>query len=106
VKNVIYERFKFLTGIRKEGEEYEQWVVELKRLLSTYEFEGETKSQLCLMIVIGINDKSLQEKLLRTPKLDVKMCHEIVMTRKVHQPQEDVDVDQAHYQDVDKRSNK
>ncbi|XP_037046531.1 uncharacterized protein LOC119081601 [Bradysia coprophila] len=64
-KNEVYERFIFYSRNQKEGEKFDSFLVNLKKLAKTCEF-GETKNDMIRdRIVMGITDKGLQEKMLK-----------------------------------------
>ena len=47
-------------------------MTELKKLSSDYELEGLRESPLRDMLIIGLNDEKLQERLLKESNLDLK----------------------------------
>lgn len=69
-KNVIIERFKFNNIVQKEDQNVDQFVTELKKSVKQCEYKEEDE-MVRDRIVIGLADKSLQEKLLRERKLDL-----------------------------------
>ena len=60
---------KFFTYQRHEGQNFHDFVTELKKLSSECEFENLLDSLIKAMIVCGTNDNSLREHLLRKSEL-------------------------------------
>lgn len=76
-KREIYERFVFYNRNQKDGESFDAYLMELKRLIRTCNFDND-EEMIRDRIVIGIQSKKLQSKLLAkddlTYKLAVDMC--------------------------------
>ena len=64
-RNEIVERFKFYSRVRNDGESVAQFVSELRSLSRHCNFTLQLNDQLRDRIVCGINNKSIQTKLLR-----------------------------------------
>ncbi|KAJ8981588.1 hypothetical protein NQ317_002616 [Molorchus minor] len=71
-KNVVYERYKFYKRDQLEGENFEQFLAEIKKLSQSCEFKVLLDEMIRDRIVIEINDENLQERMLRTTNLDLK----------------------------------
>ena len=76
-KNITYSRFKFFTYRQETGQSFDDYTTELKKLSSDFELEGLRESQLRDMLIIGLNNKKLQERLLRESNLDLNKTVEI-----------------------------
>ncbi|KAJ8911780.1 hypothetical protein NQ315_008833 [Exocentrus adspersus] len=71
-KNTVYERFKFYKRNQLEGESFEQFLAEIKKLAQSCEFKELFDEMIRDRIVIGVSDENLQERLLRMVDLDLK----------------------------------
>uniref|UniRef100_A0A6P7EX44 Uncharacterized protein LOC114324156 n=1 Tax=Diabrotica virgifera virgifera TaxID=50390 RepID=A0A6P7EX44_DIAVI len=63
-KNVIYERFKFHKREQLEGESFNQFLADVKKLAQTCEFTTFRDEMIRDRLVIGIRDTQLQQRLL------------------------------------------
>lgn len=68
-KNLVYEQSKFFTHSQREGEPFDKFLIELRKLAQTCEFGDKNDQLLTLRVVLGINDRVLRERLLRVPDL-------------------------------------
>lgn len=68
-KNTIYERFMFKQRHQKEGEPFDSFVIDLKKLVKDCEYADKESEMLRDQIVLGISDKKLQLRLLETSDL-------------------------------------
>jgi len=57
--------FKFFTRIQQEGEKFDNFLAEIKKLSQTCDFGTMLDRMIQDKIVLGIRDKVLQERLLR-----------------------------------------
>ena len=64
-KNITILRHKFFTYRQQEGQNFHDFVTELKKLSSECEFDNLQESLIKDMIVCGTKDNSLRERLLR-----------------------------------------
>lgn len=64
-KNIVYERYKFFNRLQGDGEKFEEFLTDIKKLAQTCEFEGLHDQMIRDRIVVGVNDPSLKERLLR-----------------------------------------
>ncbi|UYV66236.1 K02A2.6-like [Cordylochernes scorpioides] len=86
-KNVIFERFKFFSATQKDGETIDSFITELKGLSTSCEFESQKDSLIRDRIVYGIQDKALQERLLREPNLTLLKAIEMCKTDEISKQQ-------------------
>ncbi|UYV70569.1 K02A2.6-like [Cordylochernes scorpioides] len=86
-KNVIFERFKFFSATQKDGESIDSFITELKGLSTSCEFESQKDSLIRDRIVYGIQDKALQECLLREPNLTLLKAIEMCKTDEISKQQ-------------------
>lgn len=63
-KNTVYERFMFYQRRQKDGEPFDTFLMDIKRLIKNCEFGDQENTMLRDQIVMGITDKNLQRKLL------------------------------------------
>uniref|UniRef100_A0A131YQA1 Tick transposon n=1 Tax=Rhipicephalus appendiculatus TaxID=34631 RepID=A0A131YQA1_RHIAP len=63
-KNLTLHEFRFGSRDQKEGEPFNEWLIELKILAKNCEFELLEERMLRSRIVLGVRDKRLQQKLL------------------------------------------
>lgn len=71
-KNTAYESFKFFSRVQQEGENFESFLMEIKKLSQTCEFGIMSDRMIRDKIVQGIKDKVLQERLLKIEDLNVQ----------------------------------
>ena len=65
-------RYKFLTYKQKEGQSFDEFMTQLKKLSSDCEFREIKNSLLKDIVVIGVTDDSLRERMLREPNLTLE----------------------------------
>lgn len=75
-KNTVYERYKFYQRDQKEGESFDAFLMDIKILVRSCEFTDNQSEMLRDRIVMGINDKKVQTKLLETPNLSYDIAVE------------------------------
>lgn len=68
-KNTVYERYVFYQRNQREGETFDAFLIDIKRLVRTCEFGQAENEMLRDRIVMGITDKKLQARLLETADL-------------------------------------
>lgn len=68
-KNTVYERYVFYQRTQHEGESFDVFLMEIKRLVRTCEFGATENEMLRDRIVMGVVDKKLQKRLLETATL-------------------------------------
>ena len=76
-KNITYSRFKFFTSHQETGQSFHDYMTELRKLSRDCELEGLRELLLRDILIIGLNDKKLQEHLLRESNLDLNKTVEI-----------------------------
>ncbi|GFW99796.1 transposon Tf2-9 polyprotein [Trichonephila clavipes] len=74
----VYERYNFFSCVQLEGQTIETYVTQLKTLASTCEFAEQENGLIRDLIVLGIKDIVLQERLLRENNLNIEKAIEIV----------------------------
>ena len=84
-KNLTYSRFKFLTYRQEEGQSFKSFFTDLKKFVSDCELDHFKELLIRDMIIIGLHDKKLQERLLSEMNLTldraVEICQTIELTR-------------------------
>ena len=84
-KNVTFSRFKFFTYRQKEGETFNKYITELKKLSNDCELQDLKNELLRDMLIIGLHDKNLKERLLRESNLDlektIQICQSVEISR-------------------------
>ena len=68
-KNITFQRYKFFTCGQKEGQSFDQFVTELKKLSQECEFGELRNSFIRDVIIMGLSDNKLKERLQREPDL-------------------------------------
>ena len=71
-KNITFMRHKFFTCKQREGQSFDEFVTELKKRSADCEFEQLRDSLVRDIIICGINDNRLRERLLREPDLTLQ----------------------------------
>ena len=74
-KNLIYVRYKFWHHEQKEGEAFDHWVKDLHMIAKDCEFTEED-NMIRDKVVFGINDKKVQERMLRKSDLTLTEAKE------------------------------
>ena len=85
-KNLTLLRFKFFTAHQQDGESFDEFLTRLRKLSKYCEFASLQDSLLRDMVIIGILDKRLQERLLResdiTLEKTIEHCQANEVTKK------------------------
>ena len=68
-KNITYSWLKFFNHHQETGQSFDDYMTELRKLSSDCEIERLHESLLRDKLIIGLNDKKLQEHLLRESNL-------------------------------------
>lgn len=68
-KNTVYERFMFYQRKQKDGEPFDTFLMDIKRLARTCEFTDRENEMLRDQIVMGIQDKKVQLRMLEMSDL-------------------------------------
>lgn len=85
-KNIIYGSFKFYSKDQQKNENFDHFLLELKTLSKTCEF-AEPEGMVRDRIVLGINDKQLQEKLLTFEELPLDKCVNLCRSHEITKSQ-------------------
>lgn len=85
-KNVTFQRYKFFTTSQKEGQKFDEFLTELRSKANNCEFEKLKESLIKDILIVGITDKQVQERLLREPEpllLDraIEICRSAEQTK-------------------------
>jgi hypothetical protein len=84
--NVTYERYIFFSRDMREEESVDEYVTQLKQLRENCEFGTLSESLIKNRLVLGIRDKNVKDRLLRTKNLDllkaVEICKAAEITNK------------------------
>ena len=75
--NTTINRLKFFTSRQAEGRSFNNFATELRTLSAECEFENLIDSLIKDMIICGVNDKALRERMLRERKIDLKKAIEL-----------------------------
>lgn len=105
-KSIIAEQFKFFKRQQAEGEPFDKFFIDLKKMAKKCEFGDQEDNLLKVRVVLGVCDSKLQERLLRTPDttLDKIVDHcratETALLNQVMMNKDDFkSVDQIKYKD-------
>ncbi|GBN11897.1 hypothetical protein AVEN_263865-1, partial [Araneus ventricosus] len=69
---------KFFSCKQREGQTFDNYLTQLKTLVTTCDFGDQQESLIRDRMVLGINDSSLQERMLREPSLTLQKAAEFV----------------------------
>lgn len=70
--NIVFERFKFFSRGQLENEAFDHFLTDVKKLAASCDFGTQAESLIRDRVVLGIYDKTVQERLLRLPDLSLK----------------------------------
>ena len=76
-KNITFMRHKFFTCKQRDGQSFDEFVTELKKRSAECEFETLRDDLIRDIIICGINDNRLRERLLREPELTLQKTIQI-----------------------------
>ncbi|GBO41607.1 Transposon Ty3-G Gag-Pol polyprotein [Araneus ventricosus] len=79
-RNVVVERFIFNQRCQEEGETFDVFVMDLKKLVKSCEFGDQSDSVVRDRIVLGVGDASLQERMLRESDLSLERAIDLGKT--------------------------
>jgi transposase InsO family protein len=85
--NVTYERYVFNRRVQENGERFDNFLGELRRMARTCEFGAVADSMLRDRIVVGIRDDGTRHKLLQVRDLDLKKAIDICRASETAQRQ-------------------
>ena len=86
-KNITYSWFNSFTYHQEIGQSFDNHMTELRKLSGYCELEGLQELLLRNMLIIGLNDKKLQECLLTESNIDLNKMVEICTTVEVTRSQ-------------------
>ncbi|KAE9535927.1 hypothetical protein AGLY_007828, partial [Aphis glycines] len=78
-KNIIFQRFKFASCVQLEGQGFDDFVTELKKLASTCSFKEED-NMVRDRIVFGIRNTELKDRLINVDNLTLDKAEEMCRT--------------------------
>ncbi|XP_057290719.1 uncharacterized protein LOC130613381 [Hydractinia symbiolongicarpus] len=70
-RNITLLRHKFFTYKQKEGQSFAEFVIQLKKLSKDCEFNDLRESLMRDVIIVGVSDDRLRERMLREPDLNL-----------------------------------
>lgn len=88
--NVTYERYLFFTREMKENESVDEYVTQLKHLSLNCEFDKLNDSLIKDRLILGVKEKNVKDRLLRTKNLDLIKAIEICKSAEVTNKQMEV----------------
>ena len=109
-KNITFMQHKFFTCKQRDGQSFDEFVTELRKHSADCEFETLCNSLIRYIIICGINDNHLHERLLRETELTlqkaVQLGHAAEETKRhVKELQKEIDdkslVDTVHKEKFD-----
>lgn len=71
-KNIIYERFVFYKRQQLEGEKFDHFFTDIKKLAKSCEFGDQENSLIRDRIVLGVHNSELQEVLVRSAEAELE----------------------------------
>lgn len=75
-RNITYERFVFNNRCQGPTETFDQFFSDLKKLVQTCEYDCQEESILIDRIILGTNDRKIQEKLLNMQNITLEIATE------------------------------
>ncbi|XP_044752905.1 uncharacterized protein LOC123312508 [Coccinella septempunctata] len=88
-KNVVFDRFKFLSCTQKDGQSITSFITEIKTLVKNCEYTNEDE-MVRDKIIMGMKDDNLREKLLQNESLSLKKTEEICNIMEISRQQASV----------------
>jgi hypothetical protein len=88
--NVTYERYIFFPRDMREEESVDEYVTQLKQLSENCEFGTLSESLIKDRLVLGIRDKNVKDRLLRTKNLDLVKAVEIYKAAEITNKQMEI----------------
>ncbi|XP_044765716.1 uncharacterized protein LOC123321967 isoform X2 [Coccinella septempunctata] len=99
-KNIIFDRYKFLSCNQKEGQSISNYITEIKTLVKVCEYQDEDE-MIRDKIILGIKDNNLREKLLQYENLSLKKTEEICNVTEVSRKQAEAMIKEEKTPEVD-----
>uniref|UniRef100_A0A8D8XDC2 Uncharacterized protein K02A2.6 n=1 Tax=Cacopsylla melanoneura TaxID=428564 RepID=A0A8D8XDC2_9HEMI len=69
--NIVLDQYRFLRRVQHADETFNEYLYEMKKLAKNCDLGNQLENLLKVQLVIGVNDPSLQERLLRNPELSL-----------------------------------
>lgn len=101
--NPIFERFKFHSVTQKEGQSFDIFLTELRKAVKTTGYKDQD-DMIRDRIVMGIMDKSTQERLLRESQLTLTKAIELCRATEVSKSQSQVLQHEVHVNTLKSRN--
>lgn len=86
-RNVIYERFLFYSRKQQVSESFEHFLTELKTRVKNCDFGDKEEEMIRDRIVMGLQCRDIQERLLRTTDLSLQSCVDICRASEISKAQ-------------------
>ena len=77
--NLVYERHRFLTRKQLDGESIQQFLTDLKNKGKLCNLDKLEDSLICSVLIIGLHNDSLRERLLEEPDITLKKTERIFL---------------------------
>lgn len=81
--NITFERYKFFTCVQLEGEAADSYLAKLRQLAKSCEFQDLEGNLIRDVMVVGLNNVALREKLLQVERLTLDRCIELCRTEEL-----------------------
>lgn len=79
-RNIVFERYVFFTTARREEQSIDNYIAVLKVIAAACEFGDQEESLIRDLVVLGVCDAGLKERLLLEKDLTLQMAREFVRT--------------------------
>ncbi|XP_031327272.1 uncharacterized protein LOC116158601 isoform X1 [Photinus pyralis] len=86
-KNHVFNRYKFFNRNQAEGESFDNFLTDLKKIAKICEFEKQEESLVRDKIILGIRDRGLQEALLREADINLEKASNLCRAAEVSKQQ-------------------
>lgn len=86
-KNIVFDRFRFFSRSQEVGESVDKYVTDLKKMANPCEFGDELSNLIRDRLVLGLLDKTTQERLLREPDLKLEKALDICRANEISKQQ-------------------
>ncbi|KAB0796868.1 hypothetical protein PPYR_10929 [Photinus pyralis] len=86
-KNQVFNRYKFFNRNQAEGESFDNFLTDLKKIAKICEFEKQEESLVRDKIILGIRDRGLQEALLREADINLEKASNLCRAAEVSKQQ-------------------
>lgn len=82
-KNEMYESFLFLSRNQREGEKFDSFLIDIKKLVKSCGYDTQNDRMLRDRIVLGINNKKLQKRMLEVDALTLEKAIEMARAEEI-----------------------